>query len=195
MSTALESSAALGATSGLPLVNQALEPAAVRKGSAATQKAYASALDFEQMLVQQLSQSLISTTGLEGSGAEGAEGSSAEEGSASEGGGEALAGMGGAANSQLASMLPQSLTEGVMSQGGLGLAQQLMTQLEPASSASSTAGTAPGRATAPGTVAATGGSASAAAGTASGTTVGAEAATTGAPASTTTVAPSGGVAS
>jgi Rod binding domain-containing protein len=138
MSTPIESSSALGAASGLPLVNQALEPAAVRNGSPATQKAYASALDFEQMLVQQLSQSLVSTTGLEGSGEQG----SSEEGSAAEGGGESLAGMGGAANSQLASMLPQALTEGVMSQGGLGLAQQLMTQLEPdASTATPNAGT------------------------------------------------------
>jgi hypothetical protein len=38
---------------------------------------------------------------------------------------------GGAANSQLAALLPQALTEGVMSQGGLGMAQQLMGSLDP----------------------------------------------------------------
>ena len=40
---------------GLPVVNQALEPAWVRHGSAATQKAYESALAFEEVLVEQLS--------------------------------------------------------------------------------------------------------------------------------------------
>ena len=46
---------------GLPVVNQTLEPAWVRDGSAATQKAYQTALAFEQMLVEQLSQSLTAT--------------------------------------------------------------------------------------------------------------------------------------
>ena len=45
---------ATGST-GLPVVNQALEPDWVRHGSAATQKAYASALSFEETLVEQLS--------------------------------------------------------------------------------------------------------------------------------------------
>ena len=43
---------------GIPPVNQTLEPAWVRRGSPATQKAYQSALAFEQTLVEQLSQSL-----------------------------------------------------------------------------------------------------------------------------------------
>jgi Rod binding domain-containing protein len=101
---------------GLPVVNQALEPASVRNGSPAVQKAYATALDFEQMLVSQLSQSL---TASRETGEEGSEGGS-------EGSSEASALAGGSANSELSSMLPQALSEGVMSQGGLGLAQQLM---------------------------------------------------------------------
>jgi hypothetical protein len=101
---------------GLPVVNQALEPASVRNGSPAVQKAYATALDFEQMLLSQLSQSLTATSE---SGEEGSEGGS-------EGSSEASALAGGGANSELSSMLPQALSEGVMSQGGLGLAQQLM---------------------------------------------------------------------
>jgi Rod binding domain-containing protein len=122
----------------LPTVNQALEPASVRNGSPAVQKAYTSAVDFEEMLVQQLSQSLTQGTGLGGS----EEGS--EEGleGAPEGGSGAASGQGGgAANSQLAALLPQALTEGVMSQGGLGMAQQLMGSLDPGA-AGATANTA-----------------------------------------------------
>ena len=86
------------ATTGLPVVNQALEPEWVRHGSAATQKAYETALSFEQTLVEQLSQSLTATSGLGGE-------SSQEGESGSEEGGSAAAG----ANSQLSSMLPQAL--------------------------------------------------------------------------------------
>jgi hypothetical protein len=123
-------SAPLAPPAGLPVVNQALEPASVRNGSPATQKAYAAALDFEDMLVQQLSQSLTQAGGAgEGGGEGGAEGESSEgaEGASTLGGG-------GAANGELSSLLPQALTEGVMSQGGLGLARQLMPGLAPSTS-------------------------------------------------------------
>jgi Rod binding domain-containing protein len=102
--------------SGLPTVNQTLEPAWVRKGSADTQKAYETALAFEQMLVEELSQSLTASSGL--GGESGAEGESSE-GSAG----------GGGASGPLSSMLPQALTSGVMSAGGLGLAAQMTRQL------------------------------------------------------------------
>jgi hypothetical protein len=103
---------------GLPAVNQTLEPAWVRHGSASTQKAYETALAFEQMLVEELSQSLTASSGLGGESGE--EGESAE---GSSGGG------GGGASGPLSSMLPQALTSGVMSAGGLGLAAQMTRQL------------------------------------------------------------------
>lgn len=103
-------------SSGLPTVNQTLEPAWVRKGSAATQKAYETALAFEQMLVEELSQSLTASSGL--GGESGAEGESSEGSSGS-----------GGASGPLSSMLPQALTSGVMSAGGLGLAAQMTRQL------------------------------------------------------------------
>jgi Rod binding domain-containing protein len=117
--------AAAGAASpqaggGLPVVNQALEPEWVRHGSAATQKAYTSALAFEQTLVEQLSQSLAATGGIDGEGS--AEGEGSEEGG------------GTASNSQLSSMLPQALSAGVMHAGGLGLAAQLTRDMEAQSS-------------------------------------------------------------
>ncbi len=103
-------------SSGLPAVNQTLEPAWVRKGSPATQKAYETALAFEQMLVEELSQSLTASSGL--GGESGAEGESSEGASGDSG-----------ASGPLSSMLPQALTSGVMSAGGLGLAAQMTRQL------------------------------------------------------------------
>jgi Rod binding domain-containing protein len=113
-------------TTSLPAIDQAREPASVRDGSPATQKAYQTALSFEEMLVQQLSQSLVQTSGLSGEGEGEGEGSS-EEGSS---GGEAGSGV-------LSSMLPQTLTEGMMRQGGLGLATQLMGDLDHSAAVSS----------------------------------------------------------
>jgi hypothetical protein len=107
------------AATGLPAVNQALEPEWVRHGSAATQKAYESALAFEQTLVEQLSKSLTTATGLSGESAEGESGSEGGGSSASEAGA-----------SQLSSMLPQALTSGVMNAGGLGMAAQMTRQLQ-----------------------------------------------------------------
>jgi hypothetical protein len=110
--------AASGVSTGLPVVNQATEPEWVRKGSAATQKAYQSALSFEETLVEQLSQTLAGTSGLGGE----SEGESGGEEGGSSGS--------GAANSQLSSMLPQALTTSVMDAGGLGLAAQMTSNLE-----------------------------------------------------------------
>ena len=98
-------------------------------GSAAVKQAYSSAKGFEEMLLQQLSSSLAQSSGLSGEGASG-EGSG-EEGSAE--GGEA-------GSSMLSSLLPQTLTEGVMREGGLGIAGQLMRSLDPSASTAATVG-------------------------------------------------------
>jgi hypothetical protein len=113
--------AAAGGSTGLPVVNQATEPEWVRKGSPATQKAYESALSFEETLVEQLSRTLASTSGLSGE----SEGESGGEESGS-----------AAGSSQLSSMLPQALTTSVMDAGGLGLAAQMTSNLEGAEGAS-----------------------------------------------------------
>ncbi|HSZ15412.1 MAG TPA: hypothetical protein VK790_15360 [Solirubrobacteraceae bacterium] len=110
--------AGAAAATGLPAINQALEPAWVRHGSAATQKSYDSALAFEQTLVEQLAKSMAASGGLGGEGSGGGAG-----GAEGEGGSEAGA-------SQLTSMLPQALTSSVMSAGGLGMAAQMTRQLE-----------------------------------------------------------------
>jgi Rod binding domain-containing protein len=159
----MNASLAIGSASaaGSPVVDEARAPAAVRDGSAAVKQAYASAQGFEEMLLQQLSQSMLQSSGLGGEGGTEGEAGSSEEGSSSENGG------------MLSSLLPQALTEGVMRQGGLGLASQLTGSLDPAASAhgsatdggvsaSSTGGTAPGGGVAapaqePGAVGPTGG--------------------------------------
>jgi Rod binding domain-containing protein len=105
------SSAAQSLMAGVPVVNQALEPAWVRHGSPAVQKQYAIGQQFEQMLVTQLARSLTDTTGLSG------EGEGSEQG-----------GQGG--SSVLSSMLPQALASGVANDGGLGLAAELTRQLQ-----------------------------------------------------------------
>ncbi|HEV3072177.1 MAG TPA: hypothetical protein VGY76_12225 [Solirubrobacteraceae bacterium] len=120
-------------TAGLPPIDPTFEPASVRGGSPAVQKAYASALDFESMLVQQLSQSLTQTSGLGGEGEAGAQ--AGGEGQGGGAGGDPI-------TAQLSSLLPQTLTTSVMSHGGLGMAQQLMGTLlpPPASKVGSTGG-------------------------------------------------------
>src|SRR5580704_12011239 len=105
MSTPIAPTAAAG--TGLSITDEAHAPAAVRNGSATVKKAYASAQGFEEMLLQQLSQSMLQSSGLGGEG-----GSEGEEGSEGSSGGE---------GGMLASLLPQALTEGVMREGGLGL--------------------------------------------------------------------------
>ncbi len=119
MSVQATPDAATAATAGPPAVNQALEPEWVRDGSAATQKAYASALSFEQTLVEQLSQSLTAASGLAGESSQEGESGSEEGGSS-----------GGAEASELSSMLPQALTAGIMNAGGLGMAAQMTRELE-----------------------------------------------------------------
>ncbi len=127
MSTTIASTVA--AVPGLSITDEAHAPAAVRNGSATVKKAYASAQGFEEMLMQQLSQAMLQSSGLGGEG--GSEGEESSGGSSGEGG-------------MLTSLLPQALTEGVMREGGLGLATQLMSSLDPAASANAAGASASG---------------------------------------------------
>jgi hypothetical protein len=106
-----------------PPVNQVFEPASVRNGSPEIKKAYAAALSFEQTLVEQLSKSLVQTSGLGGEeSTEGTESSSED-----------------ATGGQLSSMLTQSLSTGVMNAGGLGLATQLINERDSANTPATSA--------------------------------------------------------
>lgn len=106
-----------------PVVNQALEPASVRNGSPAVQQDYNEALSFESVLVNQLCQQLVNTAGLSGSSSsDSSDGSSSSDPEVSD----------------FASMLPGALASSIMSQGGLGLAAQLLPGLEQSSTTDST---------------------------------------------------------
>ena len=94
-----------------PPIDQSLLPPDVRSAPPARQQAYTAALGFEQLLVQQLSQSL----------ADSAQGTFDGTGDGGTG-----------ATNPYASLLPDALTQGVMNGGGLGLAAQLTDAIDPA---------------------------------------------------------------
>jgi hypothetical protein len=114
-------------TGSLPAVNPALEPASVRNGTPAAKQAYQEALGFEQVLVNQLAQEMVSS--ISGSG-------DTSGGSDATGSGDASANS-DAASSQYSQLLPGALTSGIMSAGGLGIAAQLATALDPSLKATS----------------------------------------------------------
>jgi Rod binding domain-containing protein len=107
-------------TGGLPPINQADEPAAIRNGDADAKKAYQTGLSFEQLLVNQLTQELASTAT-----------DSSGDGSSDSSGASGLMG-GDAASSAYANMLPQTLTSSIMSGGGTGIAMQIAKSIDPA---------------------------------------------------------------
>ncbi len=109
-------------TSGLPPIDASQLPADVRTASPARQSAYEAGLGFEQMLVQQLSQSLTDSS-------DDATSSSDDSTGASDGLGS---------DSPYSSLLPDALTSGVMDAGGLGLARQLMDAIAPPAPAAPT---------------------------------------------------------
>ncbi len=120
----------LGST-GLPPVDSTLEPDWVRKGSAQVQQDYQVALGFEEVLTQQLA-SAMAPSGSEEESGEG-------EGS------------GGFGSSGLSSLLPQALSQGIASGGGMGLASQLTRDmLGPAGLKSADSGSTAAGSTAPG---------------------------------------------
>jgi hypothetical protein len=121
-------------TAGLPVSSQVRAPAAVREGSPAAKQAYASAQGFEELLISQLSQSLLQSSGLGGEGE--SEGESSGEGGEGTGAGGSSQESGGG---MLTSLLPQTLTESLMREGGLGLAPQLMSSLDPSAGVSAKA--------------------------------------------------------
>ena len=111
-------------------IDQALLPASVRNGTPAQQQAYTNALGFEQMLVDQLSQTLASTTQSDSS-------SDSGDDSSSDSGSSSLLGGSDPATDTYAQLLPTALSSSVMSAGGLGIAQELASAMDPTAAASS----------------------------------------------------------
>ena len=115
----------LGATTS-PAINPATEPANIRNGGAKAQEAYATAMQFEQVLVNQLTKQLASSANLNGSD-DSSDGSGDDSGSSS-----SLLGSGPAA-SEYQQLLPGALSSSIMGSGGLGnLAETLAGAIDPA---------------------------------------------------------------
>ena len=113
----------------LPPISAANEPADVRNGNSAAQKAYQEALGFEDILVQQLSQALASTVSSPADDSSlGSDGSDSSDSSGSSGG---ILGS-DPSTSAFASLIPTALTQSIMSSGGVGIAQQLAQAIDPA---------------------------------------------------------------
>jgi Rod binding domain-containing protein len=108
----------------LPPIEPSREPAYIRNGDAAAKKAYATALGFEQILVNQLAQQLTATMSDPGDSSDGPSSDPSSSGSGGSGSDPA-----GGAYSQ---MLPGALTASIMSSGGLGIASQIAAGLDPA---------------------------------------------------------------
>jgi Rod binding domain-containing protein len=92
--------------SGLPAIDASMLPADIRNGTPERKKTYEAALGFERMLLQQLTKSLADT-------AKPVDGSDESQ---------------DAASTTYKSMLPDTLADGMLAAGGLGLARQLVPQ-------------------------------------------------------------------
>ncbi len=116
-------------STNVPVVDAANEPADIRNGNSAAQKAYQEALGFEDILVQQLTQELASTVNGPTDGSDGS-GSSGSSDSSSDSSGGILGS--DPSTSAFASLIPTALTQSIMSSGGVGIAQQLAQGIDPA---------------------------------------------------------------
>jgi hypothetical protein len=113
-------SPALGSSGAVPVINEALEPASVRDGSPALQQDYDAALSFESVLVNQLAQQLVASSGLSGNSSDNGSDDDGDDSSDSS----------DPAVSDMTSLIPGALTNSIMSDGGLGLAAQLLPSFE-----------------------------------------------------------------
>jgi len=102
-------------TGSVPAIDEAALPADVRKGTTAQKQTYQAALGFEQLLVQQLAQSMMSSA------------DGADDGSGSGDGSDSSA---GATSTPYQQMLPDQLASAVTSAGGIGLADQIYHSIE-----------------------------------------------------------------
>lgn len=103
-----------------PPIDQALLPASVRNGTPAQQNAYTTGLAFEQVLVDQLSKELAATAQPTPDSSDGSDASTGLMGAGTD-----------PASSTYANLLPSALSAGLMSAGGLGVAQELSSALLP----------------------------------------------------------------
>jgi Rod binding domain-containing protein len=97
-------------------------PADVRAAGPKAQQLYETALNFEQLLLQQLTQALQSTTNTDGSD-DGSSDSGSDDGSSIIGS--------DSTTSMFGQMMPDAFAQGMTSAGGIGIARQLYDSLAP----------------------------------------------------------------
>jgi hypothetical protein len=133
--------ASIGANAGIPSLNVADIPANIRNGNAAAKQAYTEGLAFEQVLVNELTTQLANTMSSSSTDSSDSSDSSDPSASSSSASSGLLSGSGASAYS---SLIPQALTTSIMSDGGLGMAEQFAQELDPAlnAPAAATTGTA-----------------------------------------------------
>ncbi len=126
----LASLGGLTTSNAAPAINPATEPANIRSGGAKAQQAYATALQFEQVLVNELAQQLTASATASDSSDDSSDDGSDDSTDSTDS--SSLLGSGPAAN-ETAQLLPGALTSSIMSNGGLGnLADTLAASIDPA---------------------------------------------------------------
>jgi hypothetical protein len=118
--------------SNLPLIDPANEPASVRTGDQKAKNAYTTGAAFENVLVNELAQQLTATVpGLDGS--DDGLGGTTDSGDGSDGSDGSTGGVGGSGGlGAYASLLPQTLANGVTAAGGTGIAMEIAKSIDPA---------------------------------------------------------------
>jgi Rod binding domain-containing protein len=101
---------------GLPAIDQSLLPADIRTGSTQRKQTYEAALGFERSFIEELTKTMAATAQ-----------PSDDSSSTDDGGDGTSTGMGSDAASQsYLQMLPGTLADAMVANGGLGLARQLV---------------------------------------------------------------------
>jgi hypothetical protein len=119
----------LGADAGIPALNTSTIPAAVRDGDSKAREAYVEGLTFENELVQQLTQQIVSNMSDAGSlsGTDASEAGGAGDSTGDEGASSLL----GSSDSGYSSLIVQALSDGIMDDGGLGIASEIAAAADP----------------------------------------------------------------
>jgi hypothetical protein len=121
--------ASLGADAGIPALNTAMIPAAVRDGDTKAREAYVEGLTFEDELVQQLTQQLVSN--MSDTGSLSSTDASEAGGTGASAGDEGASSLLGSSGSGYSSLIVQALTDGIMDDGGLGIASGIAAAADP----------------------------------------------------------------
>lgn len=101
-------------------IDTALLPADIRKAGPKAEQLYSAALDFEQVLLRQVTSELDATTQADGSG----DGSGGSDGSGNDGT--------DASTSSVQSLIPDAFAQSLAASGGVGIARELYNDLKAA---------------------------------------------------------------